>query len=95
MANYDSLKVPPGALENGGSEIIRAAIADGELVMSLRRGFDDPGAWGRLLADVVKHVSNVYAMETKYNREDATKRMLETFTQEMAADTPGQIAARN
>jgi hypothetical protein len=96
MANYDALKVPPAALEYGGAEIMRAAIANGELVMSLKRAFDDPEGWGRLLAEVVKHVSQVYSMETPFSRADAVKRILDAFAKEMeASDAPGKLAARN
>ena len=96
MANFNPLSVPPAALEQGGNEILRAAIANGELYMSLKRSFDDPEGWGRLLADVVKHVSQVYATETAYNRADAVKRILDAFAKEMAAtDAPGKLAARN
>jgi hypothetical protein len=96
MANYNALGVPPSALEHGGNEIMRAAIANGELVMSLKRAFDDPEDWGRLLAEVVKHVSQIYGTETAYNRADAVKRMLDAFAKEMeASDAPGKLAARN
>jgi len=95
---FSALQVPPSAAEQGGTEIMRAAIANGELFMSLRRAFDDPEGWGRLLADVVKHVSQIYAAETKFNKADAAKRIVEAFAKEMAADTPdapGSLQARN
>ena len=43
---FDTLKVPPAALEHGGTEVLRAAIVNGALHVSLRRAFDDPEAWG-------------------------------------------------
>jgi hypothetical protein len=89
MANFTSLNVPPPAIEKGGNELLRAAIAQGELYMSLKRGFDDPEGWGRVLAEIVKHVSQVYATETSYNRETAVKRILDAFAEGMAADVPG------
>ena len=93
---YNALKIPPSGLEKGGEEVLRAAIVEGELLMSLRRGFDDPEAWGALLADVVKHVSQVYATETKLTKEDAAKRILEAFAKEVGtSDTQGVLAARN
>ena len=94
---FSALQVPPSAVEQGGTEIMRAAIANGELFMSLRRAFDDPEGWGWLLADVVKHVSQIYATETKFNKADAAKRIVEAFAKEMAADTPaapGALQAR-
>jgi hypothetical protein len=93
---FSALQVPPSAIEQGGAEIVRAAIANGELYMSLRRAFDDPEGWGRLLADIVKHISQIYATETKFSKADAAKRILEAFAKEMAAaDAPGAIQARN
>ena len=84
MASFNSLNVPPPAIEHGGNELMRVAIAKGELYMSIRRGFDDPEGWGRVLAEVVKHVSQIYATETKYNKAEAAKRMLDVFAKEVA-----------
>ena len=84
MASFNALNVPPPAIEHGGNELMRVAIAKGELYMSIRRGFDDPEAWGRALAEVVKHVSQIYATETKYNKAEAAKRMLDVFAKEVA-----------
>jgi hypothetical protein len=93
---YNALQIPPSALEKGGAEVLRAAIVEGELVMSLRRAFDEPEAWGMLLGDVVKHVAQIYATETPLNKEDAAKRIVEAFAKEMASsDAPGTVAARN
>ena len=85
MANFNALNIPPPAIEQGGNELMRVAVANGELYMSIRRGFDDPEGWGRALAEVVKHVSQIYATETKYNKAEAAKRILDVFAQEVAA----------
>jgi len=60
---FDALHVPPAALERGGVEIVRAVVVDGALHVSLRPAFDDPQAWGMLLADVARHVSRIYQNE--------------------------------
>ena len=39
---FEALAVPPTALELGSSEVLRAAIVEGGLHVSLQRGFDDP-----------------------------------------------------
>ena len=44
MATFDPLHVPPTALEHGGVEVLRAAIVEGGLHVSLRRAFDDGSA---------------------------------------------------
>jgi hypothetical protein len=89
MANFNPLNIPPPAIEKGGNELMRVAIADGELYMSIRRGLDDPEGWGRVLAEIAKHVSQIYATETKYNKADAAKRILDAFAQDMAVGEPG------
>ena len=92
MAHFNALNTPPGGANLGGTEIARIAIVDGDLRMSLIRGFEDPSAWGRLAAELLKHVSQMYAMETKHSRESAAKAMVEAFAHEMAADAPGDAA---
>src|ERR1044072_8681438 len=98
MPNLHAMNIPPPAIEKGGNELMRIAVAnDGELYMSIRRGFDDPEGWVRLLAEVVKHVSQIYATETKFNKAEAAKRMLDVFAQEVAAGegSPVTGAAEN
>src|SRR4029453_9971781 len=71
MATFDALHVPPTALEHGGVEVLRAAIVEGGLHVSLRRAFDDPQAWGMLIADVARHAARIFAKETKLSEEEA------------------------
>src|SRR6201999_3887972 len=63
MPTYNALNIPPEAAQDGGDELLRVAVsrATGP-AMSLRRGFDDPAMWGHLIADVVKHLAQVYAI---------------------------------
>ena len=58
---FDALHVPPEALDKGGVEVMRAVIVDGALHVSLRRAFDDPEAFGMIIADVTRHVGRIYA----------------------------------
>jgi uncharacterized protein DUF5076 len=97
MANFDALNVPPSAIEKGGNELMRVAVADGELYMSIRRGFDDPEAWGRVIAEIAKHVSQIYATETKYNKLEAAQRILDAFAKDMAGGEAGSpfLGAKN
>lgn len=67
---YDALQVPPTAAEKGGIEVLRAGVVEGGLHVMLRRAFNDPRAWGVLLADVAKQVARIYAQE---KNEDAAK----------------------
>src|SRR5260370_29872766 len=71
MATFDALHVPPTALEHGGVEVLRAAIVEGGLHVSLRRAFDDPQAWGMRIADLPRHPPRIFAKETKLSEDEA------------------------
>ena len=87
---FDALHIPPAALERGGVEVVRAAIVDGALHVSLRRAFDDPEAWGMLIADVARHIARIYAKEAGMKEDDVLERVRQMFDAEMDAPTePG------
>jgi len=91
---YDALVIPPTALEQGGVEVLRAAIVEGGLHVSIRRAFDDPEAWGMLIADVARHVARIYATETKMTEDEVLDRVRNIFEAEMDAPTdPGTTSA--
>src|SRR5438128_2639209 len=87
MASFDPLAVPPTALEHGGVEVLRAAIVNGGLHVSLRRAFDDPQAWGVLIADVARHAARIFAKETRLTQDEALERIRSMFVAEMDAQT--------
>ncbi len=92
--SFDALVIPPAALEQGGVEVLRAAIIDGGLHVSLRRAFDDPEAWGMLIADVARHVARIYATEGKFREEETLERICALFNAEMNSPTdPGSTSA--
>jgi len=91
---FDALHIPPTALEQGGVEVLRAAIVDGGLHVSLRRAFDDPEAWGMLIADVTRHVARIYASEDKFREDETIERIRAIYEAEMDAPTdPGTTNA--
>ena len=91
---FDALVIPPTALEQGGVEVLRAAIVDGGLHVSLRRAFDDPEAWGMLIADVARHVARIYATENKFREEETLERIRALFNAELDSPTdPGTTSA--
>ena len=91
---FDALHIPPSALEAGGVEVLRAAIVDGGLHISLRRAFDDPEAWGMLIADITRHVARIYATEDKFREEETLERIRAIFDSEMDAPSdPGTTSA--
>ncbi|HVX98555.1 MAG TPA: DUF5076 domain-containing protein [Pseudorhodoplanes sp.] len=60
---YNALQIPPGAAGKDGIEVLRAAVIEGGLHVTLRRAFEDPRAWGVLLADVAHQVARVYGQQ--------------------------------
>jgi hypothetical protein len=87
---FDALHVPPAVLEQGGVEVLRAVIIDGDLHVSLRRAFDDPEPWGMLIADVTRHVARIYANESKLEPDEVLERVRSIFEAEMDQPTdPG------
>jgi hypothetical protein len=84
---FDALKAPPEALAKGGTEVLRAAIVDGGLHISLRRAFDDPEAWGMILADLTRHVARIYKTEDDLSEEQTIERIRNLFDAEMDSAT--------
>jgi hypothetical protein len=91
MPEFEALQVAPTALERGGFEVLRAAIVDGELHVSLRRAFDDPEAWGMLMADLARHVARIYATEANMREEETLARVRGIFEAEM--DAPSDLGS--
>jgi len=91
---FDALHIPPAALEQGGIEVLRAVIIDGGLHVSLRRAFDDPEAWGMLIADVARHIARIYAKENVMSEDQVLERVRAIFEAEMDAPSdPGSTSA--
>jgi len=93
-AKFESLSVPPDALEKGGHEVLRASIVDGGVSVALRRSFDDPFTWGILLVDLARHACRIYATETELSEEEAMARIVEGLQAELDNPTDlGQTSA--
>jgi Domain of unknown function (DUF5076) len=90
---FEPLAVPPPALEHGGYEVLRAAIAEGELHVSLRRAFDEPETWGILLADIARHIGRIYALEASMREDQVVEKVRAMFEAEM--DRPTDIGKTN
>ena len=89
---FDALVIPPTALEQGGVEVLRAAIVDGGLHVSLRRAFDDPEAFGMMIADITRHVGRIYS--DKFPEDETVERIRAIYEAEMDAPTdPGTTTA--
>ena len=79
---FEDLSAPPDAIENGGIEVLRASVVDGAVSIALRRSFDDPATWGRLLADLARQAARVYALETEMAEDEAFARISAGFEAE-------------
>jgi hypothetical protein len=91
---FDALHVPPAALELGGFEVLRAVVVEGALHVALRRAFDDPEAWGMLIADITRHVARIYATEDKFPEEQTIERIRALFNAEIDSPTsPVNVSA--
>ena len=91
---FDALHIPPAVMEQGGVEVLRAVIVDGGLHVSLRRAFDDPEAWGMLIADVARHIARIYATEKNMSEDETLARVRAIFEAEMDSPTdPGTTSA--
>ncbi|HEX9320505.1 MAG TPA: DUF5076 domain-containing protein [Xanthobacteraceae bacterium] len=91
---YEPLQIPPGARKAGGVEVLRAGVAEQNLTMSIRRAFDDPAAWGVLLATAGRQVARIYASEAGLKEDEVCAKILASFQAEMSsAEDPGTITA--
>jgi Domain of unknown function (DUF5076) len=87
---YDALPVPNEAIENGGIEVLRAALVDDELYVEARRAFKDPAQWGELLADIARRVALLYSVEdssqdARVTEHEALAIIEEAFAAELGA----------
>ena len=93
-APFDALTIPPAALEQGGVEVLRAAVVDGALHMTVRRAFDDAQAWGMVLADIARHVARIHDQETGEPETLTLDRIRNMFDAELDSPTdPGTTSA--
>jgi hypothetical protein len=83
---YQALALPDEALANGGTEILRAGVIDGELYVTARRAFKDPAKWGDVLSDVAKRVALLYSAEdTDLTEAEILTEIAEAFAADLGA----------
>src|ERR1700759_918405 len=81
----NQLAIPPGAAEDAKAfELVRAWVAQGELHVSLQMGgWDDPTAWGVVLADLVRHVARFYDEQKHLRPEQTIARVRDAMDAEL------------
>jgi len=82
--NSNALEPPPIAQsESQAQEVLRVwAMPGSPQQLTLRTTWQDPGAWGLLLADVARHATNAYANEGS-DPKVVLARIRELFDAEM------------
>lgn len=89
MADTNQLQVPPEARNDRKSfELLRVWIANQQQHISLRAGvWDDPAAWGMMLADLAGHIANALHQTTGIDREEALEAIRHGIDAEFATPT--------
>lgn len=68
-------------------ELLRVWVEGDSLQCTLQAdAFDDPGVWGEVLADVVRHIANALTQEGT-PVESIAERIREVFVEEMRSST--------
>jgi hypothetical protein len=86
MASQKFLDVPPAAQRDKASfEVMRVWIAEQGQHVSIQSGaWDDPFAWGIVLADLARHIALAHRMQNaKVDEEEFMERLLEGFQAEI------------
>ena len=85
-----SLDPPPAASRDRASfELLRVWVAEQGQHVSIRSGaWEDPFAWGIVLADLARHIVNAEALQRKeLDSEAFLRRLLEGFQAEIDSPT--------
>jgi hypothetical protein len=82
---YEALVIPNEALDKGGVEILRGGLVKGELYVTARRAFDDPGMWGEVLGELTRRIARIYAAEGKYTQKDALAAISGAYAADLGA----------
>jgi hypothetical protein len=90
MGSEKVLSIPPAAQRDKASfEVLRVWIAEQGQHVSIRSGaWEDPFAWGIVLADLARHISLAHKLQNEGTDEEAfLARVLEGFQAEIENPT--------
>jgi Domain of unknown function (DUF5076) len=82
LPSFEALIIPSEAVERGGVEILRAAIIEGQLHVTLRRTFEHPDPWGGLLSEVARRVARAYVVDGQHDEDEVVFRIHSSFVSE-------------
>jgi hypothetical protein len=92
---YETLPVPEEALTRGGVELLRVAMIDNELYVSIRPGFKDPADWGDVLAEITRRLGVLYDMaDSGFTEADVVVAVEEAYAAGMGAKRARSQTAR-
>ena len=94
VRRFEALIIPTEALERGGVEVLRAAIIDSELHVTLRPTFEEPHHWGALLSEVVERIARSYAEGGKMKEKDVLVRIRSSFIKDDTAKAGNKHPAK-
>jgi hypothetical protein len=89
MGASKQLEIPEAALRDGNSyEIARVWVAEKAEHVSLLVGtWEDPTAWGIVLADLARHVANGHLQDKGLNRAETLQRIRASLLAELNSPT--------
>jgi hypothetical protein len=85
VAENDQLEVPDVAVHDPNSfELLRVWVANKAQHVSLRVGvWEDPAAWGIMLADLARHIVSAYSQEGAVDKVQTLRRIKSGFDAEI------------
>lgn len=88
MPETNQLQVPPAARNDRRSfELLRVWIANGEQHITLRAGiWDDPAAWGTMLADLAGHIANTFEQAAPAGQTPDRQALLDRMKEALDAE---------
>lgn len=90
MPDEKALKIPPAAQQDKGAfELLRVWVAQQGQHVSIRPGvWEDPYAWGIVLADLARHLAHAHNLhDKKSDPEQFVARLIEGFEAEIENPT--------
>lgn len=71
-------------------EVLRAWIVGDSLQCAIQAdAFPDPGSWGAILADVVRHIASALQQQEGAAVEQTVQRILQVFHEELRSPAAG------
>jgi hypothetical protein len=89
LRQSQELSIPEAAQKDPNSaELLRVWLAGGGQQISMRLGgWDDPAGWGLLLADLARHVANVYQQSKGFDQFKTLQRIKAALDAELTSPT--------